>query len=764
MPPEDKPQPNKAERKVLLSYLSGQAGGSANAALRGKLRYPQYGNLVDHDTLFNGSINEPAYSPARRWLVSPQIFIERVMDVFELNNLDTRRRNDMLARGFYGVTNPFVFTTESGVRDYDHRMLTGGHLLVMRGNAKWIADKQIFATQNHGKRKEEIIHRNPKDQWYPSGFAPESFKAMLDHSGQPTDEQLLAAIDKQFQLVLARTPSEAEQAKYLAFFRSMVEVGGNEAGLRQMLQAVLMEADFLYRVEFGGGETDEHGRKKLTPYEAAEAISYALGDRRPDAKLLAAAEEGRLNTKAEYRREVERLLADQEYYRGKVDGALLRIASPVETSHPKIVRFFREFFGYPAMFGLFKDPERALGKWVNPRRGVLGTSGRLIVEADKFVTRHVENDRDVFENLLTSDEYYVYDIDHRTEDQRRKTVEDWRTVWNELKDTNWRDEPRKIYEQHKDFFKAHQVNIRDNRRNKPEADLLRYMYYFEDHFPHGRTPFVIPPWAHGYRWYYSIMYGLPETPSRWHYDDVLRNSYLANKPDIEYWDYAIEQPFKIPHRKGILGHPAWLIAHSANFHTDPIRRGRWIQDKLLASRVPDVPITVDAKVPDHPEKTFRTRVQEVTSANECWRCHKHMNPLGLPFEMYDDFGRFRTKEELEHPDNIIQAGNGETTFNTYPTLPIDTSGSLTGTGDKSLDGEVKDALDLIDRLSQSDRVRQSIIRHAFRFYMGRNEMLSDSQTLIDADRAYVDSGGSFKAVIVSLLTSDSFMYRKEIEN
>jgi Protein of unknown function (DUF1585) len=73
---------------------------------------------------------------------------------------------------------------------------------------------------------------------------------------------------------------------------------------------------------------------------------------------------------------------------------------------------------------------------------------------------------------------------------------------------------------------------------------------------------------------------------------------------------------------------------------------------------------------------------------------------------------------------------------------------------------VKDALDLIDRLAKSERVRQSIIRHAFRFYLGRNETLSDSQTLIDADRAYVNSGGSFKAVIVSLLTSDSFMYRK----
>ena len=38
-----------------------------------------------------------------------------------------------------------------------------------------------------------------------------------------------------------------------------------------------------------------------------------------------------------------------------------------------------------------------------------------------------------------------------------------------------------------------------------------------------------------------------------------------------------------------------------------------------------------------------------------------------------------------------------------------------------------------------------------------------SKTLMDAEQAYADSGGSFDAVIVSLLTSDSFIYRKPIQ-
>ena len=97
-------------------------------------------------------------------------------------------------------------------------------------------------------------------------------------------------------------------------------------------------------------------------------------------------------------------------------------------------------------------------------------------------------------------------------------------------------------------------------------------------------------------------------------------------------------------------------------------------------------------------------------------------------------------------------------------MALDTTGHLSGTGDEKLDGEVANALDLIARLAKSDRVRQSIIRHAFRCFMGRNEMLSDSQTLIEADQAYLNSGGSFNAVIISLLSSDSFIYRKDFQN
>jgi len=758
MPPSDNPQPSEKQREQLLAWFATQLDRTADGKLKDKMRYPHYGNIVDHDLLFSGEIDAKPYTPSRRWLVSPQIFKERVKDVFELQGRD---RDYYKSREFYGVTNPFVLPNDSGVKDYDIGMLTGGHLLIMLNNAKWIAEKQGFATKHPGGNHKNLEFENPKDRWYPRQFGPEEFKAILNAEGTLTDDQLTAAIQKQFDLVLRREANQQELEKYLKLMHEMIGVVDNETVLKQMCVTVLLESEFLYRVQFGGGEEDQWGRKMLTPREAAYAISYALGDRGPDAELMKAAEEARLQTKADYKREVERLLADETYYFGPVDPSLDGgHYQSNETSHPKTIRFFRDFFGYRAAANVFKDPPRAEARYQNPSRGTVGSPGWLIYEADLIVTWHVENDKDVFENLLTSDKYFVYP--QLSGEKGQVIIDEWKLVWDTLKDTPWQTEPQKVLEENFEFIKQQKTLRIDKTDERAANNLVTHMRFFSDYFPKRKTPYPRGPWSHGYYINHSIFYSLPPTPMRGEYYNKPNSpEYWAEKEKGDWWDYPLEQPFSIPNRKGILSHPAWLIAHSQNFHTDPIRRGRWIREKLLAGRVPDVPITVDAQVPDHPDKTFRQRVVEVTSANECWRCHKHMNPVGLPFEAFDDFGRFRTAEIMEHPDNLIKSGNGKTTFDIYPTKPIETTGLLDGTGNPALDGKVDDPFEMIDKLAKSERVRQSIIRHAFRFYMGRNEMLSDSQTLIDADNAYVESDGSFDAVIVSLLTSDSFRYRKE---
>jgi hypothetical protein len=194
-------------------------------------------------------------------------------------------------------------------------------------------------------------------------------------------------------------------------------------------------------------------------------------------------------------------------------------------------------------------------------------------------------------------------------------------------------------------------------------------------------------------------------------------------------------------RLGILTHPSWLVSHSDAMDNHAILRGRWIRERLLGGGIPDVPITVDAMLPDEPHNTLRDRMR-VTREDYCWTCHQKMDPLGLPFERYNHAGLYRLAE-LDKP--------------------VDTSGEIIDSGDPTLDGKVAGAIELIQKLAESKRAEQVFVRHAFRFWMGRNETINDAPVLQEAYRAYKDSGGSMKAMLVSLLTSDAFLYRTRSE-
>ena len=79
--------------------------------------------------------------------------------------------------------------------------------------------------------------------------------------------------------------------------------------------------------------------------------------------------------------------------------------------------------------------------------------------------------------------------------------------------------------------------------------------------------------------------------------------------------------------------------------------------------------------------------------------------------------------------------------------------------DFGLERKVNNAIELIKKLVESERTEQVFVRHAFRFWMGRNETLNDGPVLQEAYKAYKESGGSMNALLVSLLTSDAFLYR-----
>jgi Protein of unknown function (DUF1592)/Protein of unknown function (DUF1588)/Protein of unknown function (DUF1595)/Protein of unknown function (DUF1587) len=79
------------------------------------------------------------------------------------------------------------------------------------------------------------------------------------------------------------------------------------AGVRVTLEAFLQSPYFLYRTGFGG--TAVQGRARLTDYEIAANLSYALTNSIPDATLSAAADQGSLGTPAAISAQATRLIA-----------------------------------------------------------------------------------------------------------------------------------------------------------------------------------------------------------------------------------------------------------------------------------------------------------------------------------------------------------------------------------------------------------------------------------------------------------------------
>ncbi len=749
MPPEKaKLHPEKSSRREVAAWIRAELKKIGRGPDEARLTRPKFGNRVDHEELFSGKHQGPAWSPSRLWRKSPQIHT-----AFE--------RSLRLPAG----SNPFNAKGGEGFQDYSLLEASESTIKAIQISAKnyisqWLDGRMVHQKGPDGKHDRSLpMVREGKSRY-------QEFHKLVHSDEAPTKEDFDKAVERSFQLLLYRSPTAEELERYSRkFLTRAIEIAGARDGLESLLTAIILSTEFIYRQEIGLGQKMPDGRRMLSPTEIAYAIAFAITDSPPDNKLKEALKDGRLQTKVDVEREVRRMLEipDRRYWDYEIG---FTVTQHLEFGpNPRVLRFFREFFGYHRALDVFKDKSR------NPDH----KADFLVKDAELFVLSVLEKDRDVLKKLLTSDQYIV----HYAGPER---------VERALKSMLSRDEDGRI-----------------------QAMLDK-----------GRTP-VLGSYRGGH---YFSAYGFEK----------------------DTWNYPIEQPFTVEHRAGILTHPAWLVAHSGNFDTDPIRRGKWIREHLLADTIPEIPIGVDAKLEEDPHKTIRERLTKTTE-EICWRCHKKMNPLGLPFEAFDDFGRYRKQIVLGDADAFFQkkrrhdgnkknlenklrewrswdaqgraakvakadkmlaglkkpeAGtkNFERELRGYEnnvkrwtrerekwlkiddaeqqrqiesherriaelvapvpeaSKPVNTQGRLTGTGNPKLDGEVQDAFDLVRRLGESRLARQSFVRHAFRYWMGRNEMLTDSPTLIAADKAYVENGGSFKELLVTLLTSDSFLLRK----
>ncbi len=717
MPPEKKSkrQPSAGEKQVFLNWLDGQLLRYGRGfGLDEKLLLPQYGNYIDHKTLFDGSIQDAPYTPARLWRQRPAIY-DRVwsdhygrspwlsVKIGSASRVNPRNvvkygphKGKVITTRYFNdsrYANPFYEFVHhaSGFTDYATIRADQASLEALLTNSEKMAEilteglkvKVVTEVKNkdsrHGNNHGGFVGGVETSSIERRGRIPVVFKKIVDAEGEVTLDGFAPALDLAFQLFFRRLPEKSERQHYWenVFLRNAPL--GNKMALQSVLIYITLSPEFVYRMELGMGEPDGHGRRMLSPQELVYALHYAFMD------TPAFGVDTEFETTEAYTKDSEEVIKDaltkgnpahrpsswlEEMMReGKlatredVEAAVRQILapkggtqfpnhnSPANTvANPRILQFFREFFGYHKAHTVFKDVEKFQTE-EGFKQYHSHTPFRLMYDTDALILDILREDKDVLRQLLTTQKVYV-------------------SYWN---GTNPPD----------------QIKRKGNRQNYAGThDIQSY--------------------------------------------------------NLDPFEAAYDSRTKIPQvapegqRCGILTQPSWLVAHSGNFDNDPVRRGKWIREKLLAGTIMDVPINVDAKIPDDPHKTLRERFS-VVREEACWRCHIKMNPLGMPFEAFNHVGRFR---ELE-------LGK-----------PVDTTGEISHTFVPGLDGEVAGFQDMMERIASSDLARQSFLRHVFRYWMGRNEMPSDSQTLIRLDKTYIQSGGSFKETLVSLLTSDSFLYRK----
>ena len=139
-----------------------------------------------------------------------------------------------------------------------------------------------------------------------------------------------------------------------------------------------------------------------------------------------------------------------------------------------------------------------------------------------------------------------------------------------------------------------------------------------------------------------------------------------------------------------------------------------------------------------PGLTTRERFAQHSADPACASCHTVIDPIGFGFERYDAIGKTRDTEVGK---------------------PIDTTGQVKYAREKAIDGPFATLPELSRRLSTSRQVHDCFASNFMRYALGRADTTNDACSVLDAQNAFFQSGGSFKALQLAIVKSASFRSR-----
>jgi hypothetical protein len=171
-------------------------------------------------------------------------------------------------------------------------------------------------------------------------------------------------------------------------------------------------------------------------------------------------------------------------------------------------------------------------------------------------------------------------------------------------------------------------------------------------------------------------------------------------------------------RRGFLMEGAFLTNQAG-----ATARGSFIRKQLLCQTVPEPPPGVETNfqlIEAEAEKQAGAQLspRAIRAAHmtetRCSGCHSLLDPLGFPFDVYDNVGQIRSEWE-----------GG---------FPIDTAGEIVGTA--STNAKVASAQELVLKLAASPDVQDCFVNQAYAFVQGRYPEPTDSCYLESCVRTF----------------------------
>jgi len=190
-------------------------------------------------------------------------------------------------------------------------------------------------------------------------------------------------------------------------------------------------------------------------------------------------------------------------------------------------------------------------------------------------------------------------------------------------------------------------------------------------------------------------------------------------------------------RAGLLTRVGFLAAHAHSANGSPPLRGSYVMQRIFCQPVDPPPPGTDTSLPAEPDEnaTNREIFEAKTAPPACGGCHAMLNGFGYPFENYDAIGAYRSTD------------NGQ---------PVNAIATLEGT---DLTGEVDGAIDLSQRIAESQQVAQCAVSRWVRYARGRGIEADDQCALNTLNEQFATSGGNIVELMVQIAKSPEFRNR-----